>query len=293
MRNLNLIEPLSQKQLYAERVRQACEKIPFDKLDPNRTVLERERVHRTLTLLVQYTEMCGTRIADIGCGTGSIALKLADLQAHVTAVDASLSFLQRLNHPQVVCKQAYIPHLPFVDASFDGLVLTDTIASIDTHLHRLTLSELARLVQREGWLLISTPLDVYSWDPDSHFLQLVETEFEVMATVYSYHRLHFHLSRWLEAPTRFVRAGKSSEYRRAQLQKRDGFGRLWFALNSCPFLASIWNPIAWLLSGLKNRIKNSRFFLLQAEHLSKLLWGNSAMTHMIVLARKKKMVYNV
>lgn len=293
MRNLNLVDSLSQKQIYTESVRQECDRVPFEKLDPQQAAIARERIERTLKLLRQHTDPQGLHIADLGCGAGSIALALADSHAQVTAVDAAAALLERWHHPNVVCKQAYIPYLPFNDESFDGLVLTDVIASIEPHLHRPTLSELARLLTREGWLMISTPLDLYSTDADLLFLQLVQTEFEVIATTPSYHRLHFYLSRWIEAPSRFVRASHSSLYRTTQLQKRSGFTRLWFTLNSHPAVAPAWRPLAWLLEKPSKFIKNNRRLLLLAERLSKMLWGNSALTHMIVLARKKKMVYNV
>lgn len=292
MRNLKLVEPQSQKQLYAESVRQACEKTPFEKLDPDRTAIDRERIRRTLALLAQHSDPKSLRIADLGCGVGKIALALGEKGAQVIAVDAMNSLLQQCV-PQIICKQAYIPYLPFTDESFDGIVFTDVIASIESHLHRLTLSELARLADRDGWLLISTPLDLYSLDADVLFLQLVETEFEVIDTVSSYHRLHFHLCRWIEAPARFTRAGRSTAYRQAQMQKRKGLARLWFALNSQRLIAPAWQPFAWLLTGPCKFVKNSRRMLLLAERLSEMLWGSTALTHMIVLARKKKMVYNV
>jgi ubiquinone/menaquinone biosynthesis C-methylase UbiE len=263
-----------------------------EKLGPQGSAMDQVRIERTVALLEKHSQIKGERIADLGCGTAWMASLLAERGGHPTAVDLFENISESGQRSQISYQRAAIPYLPFPDASFDGLVFSDVIAEIDPPLYRLTFSELARLLTRSGWIICSTQLDLYSEDAHERFIGLIESEFEIIDSAKSHNRLHVYLTRWAKAPFRFLRAGAQKEYRMEHLQKRSGLMRLWFYLNSIKFISLLWKPIASLFFPLLNLLKSDRRLLLFAERLSKALWGRKAMTHVIVVARKKKISYN-
>jgi 2-polyprenyl-3-methyl-5-hydroxy-6-metoxy-1,4-benzoquinol methylase len=279
---LPIAKEKNKKELYEEEVYEHCAKICAEKLDPLQSAQGRERIIRTLELLEKHCQIAGSTIADLGCGSGVIASQLASKGALVTAVDA----IERSLLPNF--KKVCIPYLPFSDEAFDGLVFTDVIAEITPHHYRLTLSELNRLLNKKGWLIISTPLDLYSHDAYDQFIQLIRTEFEIIESSKSYHRLHFYLNRIASAPRRFIQSSEQASYRLRQLQKRSGLMRLWLYLNSTKFVALLWRPVALFFKPLEQGLKKSQRLLLFAEALSEILWGKGALTHIIVLARKRR-----
>ena len=228
----------TRRQHYEERVQQKG----VETADPLSTSVGRIRIARTLELLENHIQIEGCRIADLGCGSGVIATLLANKGGEITAVDAVKESLASIVHPQITPKQAFLPYLTFPDAHFDGVVFTDVIAEMESHLYRLTFSELSRLLKGEGWLLCSTQLDLHSYDAFQRWIHLIETEFEIVDATKSFHRLHFYCTRWVKAPARFARAAREKEYRHLQLQKRSGLTRLWFSLNSSPSIAFFGNP---------------------------------------------------
>lgn len=287
---MRVVEEKSSKQLYIDKVKETCENTPKEKLDPSLTALGKERIARTLHLLQTISNLKDQRIIDIGCGTGLLAHALADRGAIVTAVDASNRLASHF--PSILFKQAIIPYLPFDDTGFEGVIFTDVIADIEPSLYRLTFSELSRLLIREGWLVCSTPLDIHSIDATERFIELIKSEFDIIDIIPSFHRLHFHVMRFLQAPERFLRAAHDPHYRQKQLNKRSRLARRWFTLNSQKWLAPLWRPFSFLFSATKQTIQNHRFCLIFLERLSEMLWGKSALTHLIILARKKKITYN-
>jgi ubiquinone/menaquinone biosynthesis C-methylase UbiE len=289
MRGLPILEQRqkSERQLYEERMQALWEEAPLEKFDPQSSAKGKLRIADTLELLKHHVQIKGSRILDLGCGTGLFATLLAQQGGELTVADVSEKALKYCTHPNLTCHRVCVPYLPFPDAHFDGLVFTDVIAEIEPALYRLTLSELSRLLKRKGWLVCSTPLDLYSQDAREKFIQLIETEFEIIASKKRYHRLHFYLTRWVDAPMRWVRAGQKNEYRIRELEKRQSWRYLWFYCNSTKAFSFFWRPAALLLHPLQRLLKRSQRLLLFAERFSEILWGSSALTHIIVIARKR------
>ena len=61
------------------------------------------------------------------------------------------------------------------------------------HLHRLALSELARVMHGDGWLVIGSEMDTQTRGPADRFRALIETEFAIHAIEASY---RFRWERW-------------------------------------------------------------------------------------------------
>lgn len=277
----------TRKQLYTEQVEKRIEGRSQQEDLENAT--DHIRILRTLELVEKYLQVAGQTLADLGCGRGVLSQQFFDRKAHVTGVDvleqppANFSGCLGINY-----RKACLPYVPLPDDHFDGVIFTDVIAEIEEHLRRLTLSELSRLLKREGWLLCSTQLDLYSLDPCDQLIHLMKTEFEIISSKKSFHRLHFYLARWMSAPSRYIRAANEPHYRLAQLNKRGGFLRFWFTLNSYRGIARLWRAIAFLIAPCHYFVRTNIKFLLACERISQIIWGEAALTHVIVLARKKK-----
>lgn len=296
MSRLKLVpeSPLSKRELYELEVKALLEKKwlkgRLEAFNPLLNAEGRERIKRTEALLQKYAnQLEGIPIADLGCGTGVLASHLSKLGAKVTAVDV-LSEVQAELSDGILFRKACLPFSKLAEESFEGVLLTDVIADLPLHMHRLLISEAAALLRKGGWFVCSTPLDLHSLDALPQFLNLIETEFEHLALIKSFHRGYFYLRRFLQGPHRCFQAFKESEYRKEQLEKREGLMKLWFRLNSSRPLAWIWSVFSGLSFQCSKRFIQSDKLLFLLERASETLWGEGALTHVIVFARKKGML---
>ena len=106
---------------------------------------------------------------DIGC---SFSEKWARVAKAATLLDAQEKPFESV--------QECFPYTSFPDGAFDGVLYLDQIGTLDEELHRLALSELARLLKPGGTLICSTPLDVQTLSPALYFKALVKTEFQIV-----------------------------------------------------------------------------------------------------------------
>jgi SAM-dependent methyltransferase len=123
----------------------------------------------------------GRAVLDAGCGTGYGTLMLARAgAASVTAVDiaqdAVEQTLERVDgRAEVVLGDVH--QLPFEDASFDMVVCFEVIEHMDGQ--DAALSEFARVLRPEGFLLISSPnRDVYTPGNPHHVHEYTPPELE-------------------------------------------------------------------------------------------------------------------
>jgi SAM-dependent methyltransferase len=105
------------------------------------------------------------RILDAGCGTGAMAIKLAEL-GDVTAMDFShdaLQFCRERDLSDLVAGS--VNELPFADASFDVVVSLDVLChrSVD---EKQAAGELARVLRPGGLLVLNLP--AYDWLKGQH-----------------------------------------------------------------------------------------------------------------------------
>lgn len=103
-------------------------------------------------------EVRGLRVADIGCGTGRHALRLASAGARVTALDFSPAMLDRARakpgaqHVTFICHDV-AQRLPLPSAEFDRVVCGLVLEHI-AHL-RPFFAELGRICRPDGWILVT------------------------------------------------------------------------------------------------------------------------------------------
>jgi malonyl-CoA O-methyltransferase len=103
-------------------------------------------------------DVAGLQVADIGCGTGRQALRLAAAGARVTAVDFSQEMLNRARAKPGAEQVRFVQHdlakpLPLETASFDRVLcclVLDHIADVNSFFR-----ELARIRRSQGIIIIS------------------------------------------------------------------------------------------------------------------------------------------
>jgi ubiquinone/menaquinone biosynthesis C-methylase UbiE len=111
-----------------------------------RTILGRAREH----LLVPQ----GSRVLDIGCGTGALAFCLSDMGYKVTAVDASKKMIEvakknnQANNVDFVVADA-LNGLPYKDKIFDLVIASYVAHGLEREPRRTFLKEAGRLAQKQ------------------------------------------------------------------------------------------------------------------------------------------------
>lgn len=98
----------------------------------------------------------GTRLLDIGCGTGMAAQLASSLGAHVTGLDASEAELviARERVPNGDFRSGEMEELPYADASFDVVTGFNALQFADDPLHAL--QEARRVVKPGGYVAMVT-----------------------------------------------------------------------------------------------------------------------------------------
>ena len=115
-----------------------------------------EEWHELLELLVREGGLVARRVLDIGCGTGALAVALAERGTRVWAVDAEPAMLEvaRGRIPAGVgLKEARAERLPFKDGWFDRAVMRLVVHLVD---RPAALAEARRVLAADGRLTIAT-----------------------------------------------------------------------------------------------------------------------------------------
>lgn len=282
----------NRKQATAEKFEKLWSVNP-DQFNPEKNCMGRERILRTKMLMNEFFDAKGKNIADLGCGSGTLSLFLADQGANVTAVDIAnnaLKIVKDYNKNNILVVQDYIPNTKLNDESYDAVLSTELIAYLYPDQYRLYFSELARILNPTGFIVCSTPLDIYSEDALTRFAALVDTEFKVEKWVYSYHALYIRIHNMLKTPSRFSKARKDPEYREKECNKRRGFSKHWFHANSNPMIGTIWAGINWTLQPLINYYMQSRKVLIGLENICRFIWSESGISHVAFIGKRRALI---
>lgn len=116
----------------------------------------------------------GKNILDAACGEGYGTALLAQEAAWVTGVDISPDAIARAKENYGTCRniefmEASIATLPFADQSMDVVVSFETIEHVPEDIQRRFLDEIARVLKKDGFLIMSTPnKEIYSDRPGYH-----------------------------------------------------------------------------------------------------------------------------
>lgn len=264
-----------------------------EQFNPMRNAMERERITRTLSLLEKYLTLAGKQIADLGCGDGTLAILMAQKGAFVHAIDIAHNALKKVkekNQEQVTSDQDYIPKTKLQEDFYNAAISTDVIAYLPHDLFRLYVSELSRIINSEGYVLCSTPIDINSEDALQRFADLAETEFLIKEWVFSYHALYLRMERFLTAPERFVRAWLDREYKLKELERRKGISRWWFRMNTTALPVGIWNGVKFLLKPIIKFYQQSHNILNVLEKVCRFFWSDAGISHAIFIGTRRPLV---
>ncbi|MEQ8660006.1 MAG: class I SAM-dependent methyltransferase [Gammaproteobacteria bacterium] len=109
----------------------------------------------------------GTRVLDVGCGTGVVALTCARHGARVTGADLTPALLERARHNAALAgyaidfDEADVEALPYAEASFD--VVLSQFGHMFGPRPQVTLGEMLRVLKPGGTLAFSTwPPELYT-----------------------------------------------------------------------------------------------------------------------------------
>jgi SAM-dependent methyltransferase len=106
----------------------------------------------------------GTRVLDVGCGTGVVAITAARLGAHVKAMDLTPQLLDRARENAGIAKvhvewfEADVEQLPFGDEEFDAVV--SQFAHMFAPRPEVAIAEMLRVLRSTGTIAFAT------WPPE-------------------------------------------------------------------------------------------------------------------------------
>lgn len=153
--------------------------------------LEIEHVQR-YELLKEY--VAGQRVLDAACGEGYGSYLLSQTAQSVTGIDISAASIananMKYNGDNLNFIEASIDNMPLIDASFDIVISFETLEHVDEKTQLQFMSEVKRVLVRDGSLVISTPnkkfySEIPSYTNPFHVKELYKEEFvELLQTYY-------------------------------------------------------------------------------------------------------------
>lgn len=153
---------------------------------------ERQRKQDLIHVVEDLGPLTDTRVIDLGTGSGWLAHHLANLGANVTALDISrnaLKHAEKQTDLPIRWVQDTLPNTKLDDDSYELVIAADLITDLHPKDYRVFIAELARIVTREGVVVISTELDPHTEGPLDGFLALLATELEILTLSTRSHRL--------------------------------------------------------------------------------------------------------
>ncbi|MFO1052932.1 MAG: class I SAM-dependent methyltransferase [Planctomycetota bacterium] len=101
------------------------------------------------------------RVLDVGCGTGTLLEELRDVGVDALGVDASAGAVENCRARGLVAEQAdalaWMTHRLTGTGTFDGIALVHVIEHLDPETARSVIECAARLLGKDGTLLVVTP----------------------------------------------------------------------------------------------------------------------------------------
>jgi len=142
------------------------------------------RKHRDV--IEDVLSLRGARVADIGCGDGSLVRLMTRLGAHVTGIDPSLGQLLRARAAEPADDEAYVAAgaecVPLPNASLDIAVFFNSLHHVPVELQAKALEEAARALKPGGLLYVMEPM---AEGPNFQATRLIDDETEVRTMAYA------------------------------------------------------------------------------------------------------------
>jgi SAM-dependent methyltransferase len=141
------------------------------------------RKHREV--IEEFLALKGKRVADIGCGDGSLVRLMTRLGARVTGIEPSAGQIARARAAEPAGDEDYLQagaeELPLPDASLDIAVFFNALHHVPVALMEKALQEAARALKPGGLLYIQEPI---AGGPNFQATRLIDDETEVRAKAY-------------------------------------------------------------------------------------------------------------
>lgn len=265
-----------------------------EQFNTERSGVQRKRVASTIKTIKDHINLLGKRCADLGCGAGTISHLLCNEGARIDAVDIAsraLELLKAKGLQNVAAIQDCLPATRLEDGVYDLVVCTETIGYLQPNEYRLLFAELSRLVTKNGIVVCSTPLDIYSENALERFSALAETEFEIDEWILCYDRLWMKCCWFFEAPALYIKSSADTLERKKELKKRKGLGRWWFQANTTKSMAMLWRLLEPLSSHIAFAIKQSDLLIAFFEKCTKFLWDESGISHALFVGKRRPLAF--
>lgn len=136
-------------------------------------------------VLRQHLPMAGARIADVGCGDGSLARFMTREGARVTGIEPAERRLARARAAEPAGDEDYrrgvAEDLPFEDGSLDAVVFFNALHHVPVERQAKALEEAARVLKPGGLVYVQEPLAA---GPYFELVRPIEDETVVRAKAY-------------------------------------------------------------------------------------------------------------
>lgn len=253
------------------------------------------RFKKALFTLKKLTSIKNKHICDLGCGAGYFSQMLQEQGALITALDNSEQALAQTKKnvlKDIIAVRGQLPFTILQDSRYDIAVCVDVISYLPSLEHRLLISEISRILVKDGMALISTKIDFHTKGAHQKLSSLIATEFEIKVIEFSYHRLAIHVRDIVLAPKHFLRAIVNEEYKKRGLEKRRGFFRFWYYIGSCRWMKLFWRVLEYFTQPLESLFVKSEKTISFLEILCRSLMGEHGISSVIFLVRKKDLKIN-
>lgn len=262
-----------------------------ERFNPLRNCMERERVERTWRLLTKHVNLSKRpHVVDIGCAAGIFSRRLRDAGAQVHAVDIAENALKKfreIGSDHIDLKQEAMPDTHLPDQSFQTIICTELIAEIPQQNYRLFFAELARIITPDGYLICSSSIDIESVGGVEKLIELVQSEFDIIEDIASYHALYLRLKRLLNTPSRFIEGWQDPKTKRKEIAQLRGFNCGWYWLNTTPLLIWFWYACYPLTNFIHNWLRNQTSCLLFLEKVCRFLSDQDGISNYLFIAKRR------
>ena len=124
---------------------------------------------RRLDMVRRYLKLEDARVLDIGCGLGAYVRRFSDFTEHAYGIDIDTPrVIEGAENGVARLGVALSEHLPYADASFDGVLLNEVIEHVGND--RETLSEALRVTKPGGKVIIFAPNRFYPFETHGVYL---------------------------------------------------------------------------------------------------------------------------
>jgi len=259
----------TQREEIQEKMEKAWEQ-NSGQFNPDSNCIERSRIERTMHAIASALDVRNKRIADIGCGTGTISKLLSKAgSGPIDAVDVAECALNRLkekNDGNITLIQDCFPMTRLNDDFYDIVICTEVIGFLPASIYKLGFIELSRILKNSGHLIFSTELDLHSDEALEQLQAMAEGEFTIQKWVFFHHSSYNKLCRFFEFPQKKCDA---------------------------KFLKWVWKTIALCFNPIAQFLRQSDQVMNALEKLTKVIRPHAGISHVLFIGQRHDIGYKI